>query len=93
MPPNFRVIRVHDRVTWEFHGPGDDTAALILKRRVNQNLEMLDLAEYALGSSPDGVTTVDFDFKRDQQNPFWQRGAAGTILVALTKVIQIVVQL
>ena len=79
MPTNFRVIRVHGRVTWEFHGPGDDPAALVLKRRANQNLEQLDLAEYARDSSSDGVTTVEFDFKPDEQNPFWQRGAAGRI--------------
>ena len=93
MPNNFQVIRVHGRVTWEFHGPGDDTAALMLKRRANLSLEQLDLAEYARDSSPDGVTTVHFDFKPDEKNPFWQRGAAGKILVDshfLLKVIEIV---
>ena len=68
-------------MTWEFHGPGDDIVALILKCHVNQNLEQLDLAEYTRDSSPDGVTTVHFEFKPDEQNPFWQRGAAGKILV------------
>ena len=93
MPNNFQVIRVHGHVTWEFHGPADDTAELILKRGANQNYEQLDLAEYVRDSSPDGVTTVHFEFKPDEQNSFWQRGAAGKIFVDsrfLLTVIEIV---
>ena len=81
MPNNFQVIRVHGRVTWEFHGPGDDTAELILKRGANQHYGVLDLAKYAVGSPTDEVTTVDFDFMPDERTPFWQRGVAGKILV------------
>ena len=81
MPNNFQVIRVHGRVKWEFHGPGDDTAELILKRGANQHYGVLDLAKYARGSPPDEVTTVDFDFTPDERTPFWQRGVAGKILV------------
>merc|ERR1712032_43714 len=42
---------------------------------------MGDLAEYARGSSPNEVTTVKFDIKPDDQNPFWQTGATGESLV------------
>ena len=83
MKNNFQVIRVRGHVKWKYHGSDDETAAALTVKRGNftakQNLEQLELAEYARGSSPDEVITIDFDFKPDSQNPFWQRGTTGEI--------------
>ena len=76
---DFQIVRVHGRVRWKDHGSGEACAVLTLKRRTKkQILGELDLAEYDRGSSPDEVTTVKFDLKPDDQNPFWQSGATGT---------------
>ena len=75
---DFRIVRVHGRVRWKDHGSGEACAVLTLKRNTKkQMLGELELAEYARGSSPDEVTTVKFDFKPDEQNPFWQTGGTG----------------
>ena len=75
---DFRVVRVEVRVRWKDHDSGDPSAVLTLKRKTkNQILGELDLAEYDRGSTPDEVTTVTFDLKPDDQNPFWQTGATG----------------
>ena len=76
---DFRIVRVHGRVRWKDHGSGEACAVLTLKRNTKkQMLGELDLAEYARGSSPDEVTTVKFDLRPDEQNPFWQTGGTGT---------------
>ena len=90
MANTFQVIRVYGHVRWKDHGSGDATAKLILKRgefrdkfRTEGKLEWLYLAEYARGSCPNEVTTVVFDFKPDEQNPFWLRGSAGNGMSAI----------
>ena len=76
----FRVVRVQGRVRWKDHDSGDPSAMLTLKRRTKKQLfGELELAEYARGSSPDEVTTVQFDFKPHVQDPFWQQGATGKV--------------
>ena len=81
MPTNFQVVRVHGHVKWKCHDPGDEAAELTLRRNANHNYEQLDLAEYAVGSPTDEVTTVEFNFELDERTLFWQRGVAGKILV------------
>ena len=80
MSSQFRVVRVQGRVRWKDHGSGDPSAVLRLKRRKSRRIfGELDLAKYARGSSPDEVTTVEFNFKPPEQNSFWQQGATGKV--------------
>ena len=80
MSSQFRVVRVQGRVRWKDHGSGDPDAVLTLKRKTKKRIfGELELAEYARGSSPDEVTTVEFDFKPRVQDPFWQQGATGKV--------------
>ena len=80
----FRVVRVQVRVRWKDHGSGDPDAVLTLKRRNKRQIfGKLELAEYARGSSPDVVTTVESDFKPHVPNSFWQQGATGKVATDL----------
>ena len=81
----FKLVRVEGRVKWHVHGSGDACASLILKRG-NVKLKTnsfpageLYLADYSRGSSPNGVTTTDFDFKPDTRNAIWRAGARGKV--------------
>ena len=87
MSSQFRVVRVQGRVRWKDHGSGDPSAVLRLKRRKSRRIfGELDLAKYARGSSPDEVTTVEFDFKPDKQSPFWHPGPTGKFMPDLCSI-------